>query len=183
MTPDFTPQSPDPQHQAITTYRNPIPVAVAIVPVYALNLGTGRKEIGLLTIERGIAPKIGHLALPGGYIEEGEDWRAGLLRELHEETAVHITDPDCVVLKDARSIDQNRKIVLFGAVPVVDESRLENFTPHRECTRYEVIFKPQELAFDTHTALARHFFSSMWTEYSSVLHQLQFPTGFRCSER
>lgn len=183
MTPNFTPQSPDSQEQTITTYRNPIPVAVAVVPVHALNANTGRKEIGLLTIERGIAPQIGHLALPGGYIEEGEDWRAGLLRELHEETSLHVTDPNCVVLKDARSIDQNRKIVLFGAVPVVDESRLANFTAHRECTRYEIIFKPRELAFSTHTNIAHQFFTCMWTEYSQVLHQLQFPAGFRCSER
>lgn len=38
-------------------YQNPIPVAVAIVPVHAINPATGQKQLGLLAIERGIPLK------------------------------------------------------------------------------------------------------------------------------
>jgi 8-oxo-dGTP diphosphatase len=177
------PSTPEHAPQGQTIYLNPIPAAVAIVPVYGLNPLSGRKELGLLTIERGIAPQQGKLALPGGYLEQGEDWRAGLLRELHEETGVRIDDPTCVSLKNAHSIDENRKLVIFGAVPVIKEEQLAHFKTNRECTRYEVIFQPRELAFVTHTEVSQRFFAYMWRDYSSALHQLQAPVGFRCSER
>lgn len=116
-------------------YQNPIPVAVAIVPVHAINPATGQKQLGLLAIERGIPPQEGALALPGGYLEY-EDWRAGLLRELREETGVLIEDAQVVTLQGAYSIDSNRKIVLFGSVPPIDESQLANFRSNSECPRF-----------------------------------------------
>jgi 8-oxo-dGTP diphosphatase len=183
MIPEPTPPSPDHNPPTRSVYLNPVPAAVALVPVLASDPATGRKGLGLLTIERGSAPQIGRLALPGGYIEQGEDWRAALLRELHEETSIRIDDITCVTLKAAHSIDKNRKIVLFGSVPVVEESQLANFVSHRECPRYEIIFQPRELAFDTHTTMALQFFNCMWMDYSSVLNQLEFPRGFRCSEK
>jgi NADH pyrophosphatase NudC (nudix superfamily) len=45
-----------------TSFRNPLPVAVVLVPV----------DGGVLTVRRTIEPKFGWLALPGGYIEVGE---------------------------------------------------------------------------------------------------------------
>jgi ADP-ribose pyrophosphatase YjhB (NUDIX family) len=141
------------------TYLNPTPVVVAIVPVRAINPASGVVETGLLTIERGIEPQLGHLALPGGYLEY-EDWRDGLLRELFEETSIKIEDMSCVTLQAARSIDQNRKIVLFGSVPPVEYSALANFVANRECPRFEVIFEARELAFATHTEMALLFFES-----------------------
>jgi hypothetical protein len=53
-----------------TTWRNPLPVAVAILPVVT---PTG---VGVVVQRRDIEPARGLLALPGGFIEHGEDWRA-----------------------------------------------------------------------------------------------------------
>ena len=157
------------------TYLNPTPVVVAIVPVRAINPVSGVVETGLLTIERGIEPQLGHLALPGGYLEY-EDWRDGLLRELFEETSLKIEDMSCVTLQAARSIDQNRKIVLFGSVPPIEHSALANFVANRECPRFEVIFEARELAFATHTEMALLFFESKQAgENSGDLSQLRLP--------
>ena len=156
-------------------YLNPTPVVVALVPVRAVNPSSGALEIGLLTIERGIEPQMGHLALPGGYLEY-EDWRAGLLRELLEETNVKIDDVSCVTLREAVSIDQNRKLVLFGSVPPIEETHLDTFVANRECPRFEVIFEARKLAFPTHTEMARKFFESLReTEPVGSLSTLQVP--------
>ena len=66
-------------------YRNPLPVAVALLPV---NETTGT---GLVVITRTIAPASGATALPGGYIDHREDWRHAVVRELHEETGIEPT--------------------------------------------------------------------------------------------
>src|SRR4029079_9297124 len=61
-----------------TSYANPIPVAVVLLPV----------GDGLLTIRRGIPPQLGKLALPGGFMELGETWQESAARELREETGI-----------------------------------------------------------------------------------------------
>ena len=56
-----------------TTYRNPTPVAVVLVPV----------DDGLLVIRRGAGNErgVGQLGLPGGYIDfADENWQAGAAR-------------------------------------------------------------------------------------------------------
>ena len=47
---------------------------------------------GLLVIRRNMAPHIGRLALPGGYIEFHETWQAGAARELYEEAGIRISE-------------------------------------------------------------------------------------------
>src|SRR5205814_8192464 len=59
-----------------TTWVNPIPVAVCLLPV----------DGGLLVIRRAIPPKVGELALPGGYVDLSETWQQAAARELEEET-------------------------------------------------------------------------------------------------
>jgi len=59
-------------------YKNPLPVALAIVI----------KDKQLLLIKRGIAPRKGSWASPSGFIETGETAEEACLRELKEETGV-----------------------------------------------------------------------------------------------
>lgn len=83
------------------SYRNPLPVAVLLCD-------TAR---GLLLVDRAIAPY--GLALPGGYIEVGEDWRDAARRELREETGYRLPDDTTVVSHDARSAPDGT-VLIFG---------------------------------------------------------------------
>jgi len=120
--------------------------------------------------------------LPGGYVNDREEWRAAVLRELWEETSVQIDDVRHVTPAGIYSVDENRKIVLFGSLPPIDESLLENFSANPECPRYQIIFGECELAFSSHTEMVRQFFSHMRTTPTIGINALQVPRGFRCNE-
>src|SRR5690242_7398215 len=62
------------------SYLNPAPVSVVLVPV----------DDGLLVVRRGIMPRQGMLALPGGFINAGESWQEAGAREVREETGVEL---------------------------------------------------------------------------------------------
>ena len=72
----------------LSPYANPLAVAVALVPV-ALPSG-----VGVLGVRRNIAPHIGGLALPGGYVELGETIAQAAAREVFEETGLSL-DATC----------------------------------------------------------------------------------------
>ena|SRR5690348_14683541 len=127
------------------TYRNPLPVAVAIVPV----------DGGVMAIRRGIEPQMGKLALPGGYIEFGESWQEATARELFEETGIRI---------QAESIEQflvssapDGKVLVFGLAPPVPSTVLESWVATPEALELVVIREPVDLAFQLHTEALRRY--------------------------
>ena len=74
-------------------YSNPIPVAVALIPVWDDNRRmSDPQSLGLLTVKRKGGRFDGQLALPGGFIvksDEGFDF--ALSREVREETGLEIS--------------------------------------------------------------------------------------------
>lgn len=129
--------------------RNPLPVAVAVVPV---------AEGGVVMIERAIAP-VG-LAFPGGYIELGERWQDALARELAEETGVRI-DADAV--RELRVLSApDGTLLVFGTAPPVPRAALDAFTPDDEVSAVVVVDGPRDdVVFALHAqVLAEHFAGS-----------------------
>lgn len=125
------------------TYRNPLPVAVALVPVAG-----GR----LLVVRRNIEPQRGRLCLPGGYMDHGETWQEAVVRELREETGVRFAPAD-VRLFDVHS---NRACVaVFGVLPEIEEPPV-----HRDEEVSEVLTAGPDtpLAFPGHIAAAARYF-------------------------
>jgi ADP-ribose pyrophosphatase YjhB (NUDIX family) len=120
-----------------TTYRNPLPVAVALVPVNG----------GLLTVRRSIPPRLGELALPGGFMEIGEGWREAVARELFEETGISLPASGVAFFEALSS--PGGHFLVFGLCPELPE--LPAFVVNTEVSELVVVRDRVELAFPLHT--------------------------------
>ena len=129
-----------------TSYKNPLPVAVALVP-----LGDG-----LLVIRRSIPP-VGALALPGGYIDFGESWQQAAAREVFEETGLRI-DPDSIAEFRVLSAPDGT-VLVFGLAAACDPTSLPEFAPTPETSGVAVIDAPEEMAFPIHSQVVREYFA------------------------
>ena len=127
-----------------TTWRNPLPVAVAVLPVRTT------QGLGVVVQRRDIEPARGLLSLPGGFIEHGEDWRTALVRELWEETGLEAA-AETVRLVDVRSAPSGGTIMIFGELPVREADELPVSVPTAESSEWLVVTEPVELAFSTHS--------------------------------
>lgn len=133
------------------TYRNPLPVAVALVPV--------RDAAGpaLVVIRRTIQPSLGHLALPGGFMDVGETWQQAVVRELAEETGI-AADAGDVVLADAMT-DVSGFLLLFGLLPERPAAELPPSVATDETEGHQLIHEAVALGFPLHTEAVRRWFA------------------------
>lgn len=137
-------------HCGQLVWRNPTPVAVAVVPV------TTPQGTGVVVQRRDIEPARGELALPGGFIEYGEDWRDAVVRELREETGL-AGRADQVRLYDVRSVPNGASLLIFGVLPPRPAQTLPLPVATEEATEWLVVTEPVTLAFPLHTqVLARY---------------------------
>lgn len=107
--------------EADKQWKNPIPVAVAIIPVEKVV----RYHINEITLDifvnevvytrRGIEPKLGMLALPGGFVNEMERLETGGKREVKEETGLDITEDEFQLFRS--EITPNNRNLIFGITP------------------------------------------------------------------
>jgi 8-oxo-dGTP pyrophosphatase MutT (NUDIX family) len=128
-----------------TSYRNPLPVVVTLLPIGA----------GLVVIRRNIEPAKGTLTLPGGYLDLGETWQEGARRELLEETGIAIPEDSIRLLDVQNGLDDT--LVIFG---LADPQPPEAFRPFRseETQEVVVIAAPVALGFPMHTEVVRRYF-------------------------
>lgn len=133
------------------TYRNPIPVAVGIIPVVNQN------EIGILILKRGNEPGKGEWAMPGGFLEYGESWEQGLSREIKEELGL-VLEPNYSLKGIELSTGKN--LIIFGMSKTLVE--IPPFTSNEEALEIGLYTKLEdELAFPSHTTYARSVLKSL----------------------
>lgn len=137
-----------------TTWRNPLPVAVLLVPV---RFDDGGPD-GMVVVRRDIEPGRGELCLPGGFIEFGESWQAAAVRELREEAGGLDGAPDDVALFDV--ISTPRHVMVFGILPPRPAALLPPSTPTNESTEWLVVREHVPLVFPSHDAALRRYFAS-----------------------
>ncbi|MFJ8363386.1 NUDIX domain-containing protein [Streptomyces sp. NPDC093984] len=135
-------------------YRNPLPVAVALQPVY------DTKGTSLVVITRTVPPARGGIALPGGFIDHREDWRHAVVRELKEETGIGAAARD-VRLVDAMSSPDGH-LLLFGLLPERPAADLPPSTGTEETEGWQLLRRPAELAFPLHTLAVQGWFEGRY---------------------
>ena len=132
-----------------TSYVNPVPVAVLVVPI----------GDGVLTVRRGIEPHIGKLALPGGYINLGESWQRAATREVEEETGLVV---DTAGVRDFRVLSApDGTVLVFGTAGALPANALDvaAFEPSHETSELVIVRAAQELAFPLHTQVLAAWFA------------------------
>lgn len=133
-----------------TTYLNPLPVVVALVPV----------GNGLVVVRRNIEPSKGNLTLPGGYVDLNETWQEGAIRELQEETGITIS-VDKIRLYDVQNgLDDT--LVIFGLAARLPLERLQPYHS-KETQEVTLIDRPVELGFPNHTRIVARYFAELGT--------------------
>jgi ADP-ribose pyrophosphatase YjhB (NUDIX family) len=132
-----------------TTFLNPLPVAVILLPV----------DDGVLLVRRNIEPQIGQLALPGGYMNLGETWQQAGARELFEETGIIIRPAEVREFR-VKSAPGGTTLLVFGVAPAIRSQDLPEFTPNEETQEVCLVTAPQVLAFSTHTEALYEYFAS-----------------------
>ncbi len=148
----FEPDQPWPRLCAAcgrTSFLNPLPVAVVLVPI----------DHGLLVVRRNIEPQRGWLALPGGYINYGESWQQAGAREVFEETGL-VINADQIHEYRVRSAPDSTLLV-FGLAQPIEPLTFPVFVPNEETLEIKVITAPEELAFSLHTEVVRDYFKNM----------------------
>ncbi len=138
-------------------WANPIPVSVVLVPVE----DGGRT--GLLVVRRAIEPRLGRLALVGGFLEEQESWQEGGAREVREETGVVIDPAGVEPLWFASSEPRPNRVLLFSVARPVTTAALPAFHADAETSERGLVYGPDGLsdvfAFPLHVEAARRYFA------------------------
>ena len=129
-----------------TSYLNPLPVAVMLVPV----------GDGIVVVRRNIEPRKGTLTLPGGYIDFGETWQEAARRELLEETGIEIGISEIRLFDVMNGFDNT--LVIFG---LADRQPPGCYRPFSSAETQEtlLIHRPVELGFIMHTQVVETFFA------------------------
>ena len=130
------------------TYRNPLPVAVVLVPV----------DAGLLVVRRGIEPQLGKWAFPGGYVDIGETWQEAGAREVFEESALRIAASEIQTF-GVHSVVELGLLIVLGLAGPRRAAELPPFVPTSETTERAVLCAPREMAFPLHTEAMAEFFA------------------------
>jgi ADP-ribose pyrophosphatase YjhB (NUDIX family) len=126
------------------SYRNPLPVAVAVVPV---------SEGGVVLARRAIEPRLGQLALPGGFIEYGESWQNAAAREVFEETGLKIDATSIEHLATLSAPDGT--VLIFGQSASIAHSMLDMVVMSAETSEVIVTEHAIDLAFPLHTQVLK----------------------------
>lgn len=130
------------------SYRNPLPVAVVLVPV----------EGGIVLVRRNIEPRRGQLALPGGFINYGESWQTGGAREVQEETGIALNPHDISTFAVHSTPDST--VLIFGLAKPLTRAQVPTFVPTDETSESVIVTAPTQLAFPLHTQVLADFFAS-----------------------
>ena len=145
----------------LSAYANPKPVAVALVSV---DTNEGRRLMG---VRRTIEPGLGRIALPGGFMEEGESAAMAAAREVREETGLDVLTSIHFVRDGQDCPAGNGTLLLFcRSVVALTLQQFEECAQalarsgDGEANELVLIDERTELAFPLHAKAAMGFFAA-----------------------
>lgn len=115
---------------------------------------------GILCIRRGIEPKRGHLALPGGFHDFGETWQEAGAREVYEETGISLDPAELREWSVLSPPPPDALVLIFARARQRVLAELPEFRPTPETTERVIVTTPQELAFPLHTKVLQEYFTA-----------------------
>lgn len=147
----------------LSPYNSPQPVAVALIPVFNPNNGDHWVIVG----RRNIAPKIGELALPGGFFEKNEHGADAAKREVFEEIGLDLNPNKFIAFHKVLTSPTNNSLVFMLyteglplTVEQVTELMKKSGTPNE--TSEIAFYNPKHdemLAFPFHEEAVKAYFN------------------------
>lgn len=133
--------------------RNPCPVVVGLI-LPELNK--------LVVVRRNIAPHKGGFALPGGYVEFGENWRDALRREIEEEAHIIVSPkPEHMQILDVASTPDGAHMLIFAVIRKTGIIATHDFTPNTEASERLIVtvdyYNQPNLCFPLHEEAVTHY--------------------------
>lgn len=144
----------------VETYLNPSPISVSMIRVWKREHDNNSPSSGILVIKRNIEPMKGQWAFPGGYLEVGETWQAGAVREVREEVGLDLPE-ELIKLHSVQTASSNGNLLIFNTTDKIVFLDDIKFKPNHEVSDVKVIYEPCELAFPTHTECLKSLFFKM----------------------
>jgi len=135
------------------SYKNPIPIVVALVPVFL----HPNAQCSWLIEQRAIEPQKGGWALPSGYVNFGETWQDAVVRELQEEVGLETKPEDWKLVTIVTPASGN--MLIFCAHNGVKKEDIK-FEVNEEVSAidFPVLPEHQELCFPSHNAVWRMYY-------------------------
>jgi ADP-ribose pyrophosphatase YjhB (NUDIX family) len=135
----------------LSPYDSPNAVGVGMIQVQ------DGDEIKLLGVRRAIAPNIGEIALPGGFVNKLENGKQAAQREVLEETGLNTDLKDYKLFDD--DISPRNVLLLFYLNKTVFPKEIMNtLVLNSEVSEFVLIDRETPLAFPLHTKMVNEFF-------------------------
>ena len=139
------------------TWKNPIPIVVAVITCFIGCNGDGCTEYKVLIIQRAQDPDKGGWAFAGGFMEMGETVVQATAREVKEEIGLDIKD--WYLYDTALSSTGNLLLFMHTTIDIEQaEGLVKTFEPNSEVLAVRLISKSEELTFPTHTEVLKKVF-------------------------
>lgn len=133
-------------------FDNALSVAIVLIPVY-----NDQYQLKLVGVRRGELPKIGELALPGGFQEIEQASEAGA-REVEEETGMNVIIDDNHEVLILTTPDGRRNLIFFVAKAEAITAVDFNFKT-KETLEVVLIDENTPLAFPLHEKAVKWFYN------------------------
>lgn len=135
-------------------YENPTPVAACLVPV---RIDGTLKLFGII---RNNHPGFGGKALPGGYVDKGENFEVAAAREFKEEVGI-VTHASEWTLLVSHISPENRVLVFCVLNRILEAHEVENLpVVSNEIQGYTFIDADTALVFSLHNRAVEQYFAS-----------------------